>query len=229
MQQLREELLPAGDKLPSAHPLRDELAAILAGRRLVACHAAPAIAQAICAVGIVYLKRAMVDAAVDSVTFSFWRFVGSAPLLLLVACAAPGGAHSISSRDAAWFSLLGVLLVLNQLFANVGVQLAGALIATCMQPTTPVISAAMAVGAGQEQPSLRVAAAIALAVTGAIVVAVGRGDGSSGPRGNVLVGFVCLLINASSFGAYVVCMKAVVHKHGAAVVTGGAQAAGLVV
>jgi len=193
------------------------------------CHAALAVAQAICALGIVYLKTAMNSAVVDSVTFSFWRFVFATPLLL-VAALRDGVPPLPSMRDTAWFAILGTLLVCNQLFANLGVQLAGALIATCMQPTSPVLSAALAVAMGQERLSLVAAGGILLAVSGAIVVAAGRGHDDSEARGStVIVGSACLLFNASSFAAYCVLMKQVVYKHTAAVVTGASQALGTAV
>lgn len=197
---------------------------------LVACHAALALAQIASGVGIVYLKLAMNQAHVDSVSFSFWRFVGATPLLLALAVATRTGPTPQRS-DVAWFALLGVLLVLNQLFANLGVELAGALLATCMQPTSPVLSAAMAVAIGQEQHSLSAVVGIALGVAGAVVVAAGRATAGSsgGDPANVVGGFACLVINTSSFAAYCVCMKAVVITHGAVVITGASHALGLLV
>ena len=229
MQHLREKLLEQSEDgllQRSRSPLRAELSAIARGERPVICHAVLALSQTITALGIVYLKRAMNEAVVDSVTFSFWRFVGATPCLLAVAVVWRQAWVVPSRADLAWFALLGGFLVLNQLFANLGVQLAGAVAATSMQPATPVVSALLAVGMGQERLSTQVVAGIGLAVTGALVVAVGRGDGS-GARGNVPAGFACLSLNTTAFAAYCVCMKKVVHKHGAIAVTGASQALGL--
>ena len=81
MKALQEQLLPGHvPKLAWSQVFLDELSRIAAGERQYACHLAPALAQAICALGIVYLKMAMNEAAVDSITFAFWRFFGATPL-----------------------------------------------------------------------------------------------------------------------------------------------------
>ncbi|KAL1525853.1 hypothetical protein AB1Y20_020686 [Prymnesium parvum] len=195
-------------------------------RWAIAYHASLVAVYAITATGIVYLKLAMSEAVVDSVVFSFWRFVGSSLLLLLAVGISHKGMPRPPRRDLLSFVGLGCLLVLNQLCANLGVQLAGALISTSLQPTTPVLSAAMAVAAGQEKFSPTVLAALLLAVSGAILVALGRGDASS-PGSHVSAGCLFITINTSSFAAYCVLMKPVVREHGAAVVTAAAQASGM--
>lgn len=221
---LREKLL---ERPPDASA--DEFPAISSSRSLFACHAALTLAYAITAIGIVYLKHSMLEATVDSVTFSFWRFAGSTPLLLALAAASHEGGSSLPTvRDLGWFAILGSLLVFNQLFSNLGVNLAGAFIATVMQPFTPVVSAAMAVALGQERLSAPTALAFVLAVAGAVLMAAGRGESaSSRSSGHVAAGFMCLLINTSSFAAYCVLMKVVVHRHGPALLTGAAQAIGM--
>lgn len=232
MERLRDPLLV---QPPASHEKRSswhqELTAIRSGERLLVCHAALVLAYAVTASGIVYLKLSMNVAAVDSVAFSFWRFVGSTPLLLALAAANDGAKPHPTARSLAWLAVLGVLLVLNQLFSNLGVQLAGALIATVMQPFTPVVSAAMAVVVGQERLSVMTAAAFLLAVAGAVIVAAGRGESSRSQRSSthVAAGFVCLLINTSSFAAYCVLMKKVVREHSAAFITGASQAIGMIV
>lgn len=192
----------------------------------LAYHLAPALGQVISALGIVFLKMAMNEAPVDSVAFSFWRFVGATPLL--IAMTIQKGVPIPSARETAWFALLGVLLVGNQLFANLGVQFAGALIATCMQPTSPALSYGMAVVVGQERVTVAAIAGIAISVAGSVVVAAGRGH-NDGVHGSVCLGFVCLLVNSGCFAAYCVCMKLVAHERSAAVViTAASQAFGLV-
>ena len=90
-------------------------------------HGALALAHVIAGIGIVYLRVAMNVATVDSISFTFWRYIGATPLLLAVAAARGGFLGPPTARDAGWFAVLGGLLVLNQLFANYGIQLAGAL------------------------------------------------------------------------------------------------------
>lgn len=221
---LRDALLHAG--LKPAHSNGEECANI-APERHIGCHLALALVQAITAIGIVYLKAVMVEAPVDAITFAFWRFVGATPLLLAISLR--GDLPPLPfARDFAWFAILGTLLVGNQLFSNLGVQLAGALIATCMQPTSPVLSAALAVALGQERLPYIVITGTALSVAGAVIVAAGRGQGAS-IRGTVSVGFGCLVINSFCFAAYVTLMKEVVHKYSTAVVTGASQGLGLLV
>ena len=220
MQTLSKPLLSAAT--PSAHPP-------------LLCHAVLACTQLLSCLGLVYVRTAM-DAAstsFDSVAFIFWRFAGATPLLL-VAASATVGLRRPSLADARSFLALGLFLVCNQLFANLGVLLAGALIAACMQPFAPVLGAALATAVGQERFSVRIAVGLAVAVSGAVVSAAGRVDGDSGRAsgGAIVAGMLCLVVHNFGWAAYVttiVGIKATVARHGSLAVTGMAQLAGLLI
>ena len=81
-----------------------------------------------------------------------------------MAASATVGLRRPSLADACSFLVLGLFLVCNQLFANLGVLLAGALIAACMQPFAPVLGAALATAVGQDRFSARIAVGLAVAV-----------------------------------------------------------------
>ena len=152
---------------------------------------------------------------------------------------APGGGHlhapAVSSAwrvpwpsraEARTLAVLGAFIVCNQLFANLGVQLAGALLATCMQPFSPVMAAGLATAVGQERLTLPIVLGFASAVGGAVAVAAGRarsgggggggggggdvggegdaaGVGGMGGEGALVVGMLCLLLHNAGWAAYV--------------------------
>ena len=63
---------------------------------------------------------------------------------------------------------LGLCLYFNQLFYIIGIDLSGVVVATCMQPTIPVFTAAIAVALHLEAGSAQKFAGIGLAVGGSI-------------------------------------------------------------
>ena len=196
------------------------------------CHAALALSHLLSCSGLIIIRLAMNEAPenYDSVNFIFWRFVGATPLLL-VAVAATSGLPRLSWSEARTFLALGAGIVCNQLFVNLGVQLAGALLATCMQPSSAILAAALAVAVGQERPSIRVAVGLCLAVSGAVTIAAGRskGGGPSGDSGALLLGMLCLVVHAAGWAGYIVGVKAVVSRYSSLAITGAAQAAGLAI
>jgi len=74
-------------------------------------------------------------------------------------------------RDLARVAGLGLCLYFNQLFYIIGIDLSGVVVATCMQPTIPVFTAAIAVALHLEAGSAQKLAGIGLAVGGSICMA----------------------------------------------------------
>jgi len=205
-----------------------------AGGTLWSSYLSLVLVQILSAFGLVYINTAMLeDSSYDGIAFITWRFVGAAPLLVVASAATqPGGfSHGFTISDASRFAVLGLCLVGNQLFANLGVQFAGALVATCLQPFAPVLSAALATALGQERLSWLVVAGLLSAVSGAIVVGLGRAHGGGAADSLVsstsLLGMLFLLIHAASWAAYCVFVKAAVAKFDGLVVTSAALASGL--
>lgn len=69
---------------------------------------------------------------------------------------------------------LGLCLYFNQLFYIIGIDLSGVVVATCMQPTIPVFTAAIAVALHLEAGSAQKFAGIGLAVGGSICMVSGQ-------------------------------------------------------
>lgn len=63
---------------------------------------------------------------------------------------------------------MGICLYLNQLFFILGIDMSGVVVATCMQPTIPVFTAAIAVILQMETGSVQKFAGIGLAVAGSV-------------------------------------------------------------
>ena len=86
---------------------------------------------------------------------------------------------------------LGLCLYFNQLFYIIGIDLSGVVVATCMQPTIPVFTAAIAVMLHLEARSAQKLAGIGLAVGGSICMVssqprrlcMAHAQGQAGPRG----------------------------------------------
>jgi len=89
---------------------------------------------------------------------------------LMLAARTPAG-QLPARRDLARVAGLGLCLYFNQLFYIIGIDLSGVVVATCMQPTIPVFTAAIAVALHLEAGSAQKLAGIGLAVGGSICMA----------------------------------------------------------
>jgi len=78
---------------------------------------------------------------------------------------------------------LGLCLYFNQLFYIIGIDMSGVVVATCMQPTIPVFTAAIAVMLNLEAGSLQKFIGIVLAVGGSICM-VSNSDDPHSLRGH---------------------------------------------
>lgn len=110
-------------------------------------------------------------------------------------------------RDHVWLiglSLLGITI--NQTLFLLGLRLTSPVSAALLSVTIPVFTAALAVLARQEKPSLRLAAGLALALSGALVLT----GVSDLDRGAALV-----LVNSLSYALYLVVGRRVIQRLGA--------------
>lgn len=116
--------------------------------------------------------------------------------------------------------LLGACLFASQLLYMLGIELSGVVVATCIQPAIPVLTALLGVGLGLEGASPRKLAGIALSVLGAVAMVfggaaaggsveggAGAGGGVAKHAGSMLRGNACLLGNTAAMAVYYVAAK----------------------
>ena len=134
------------------------------------------------------------------------RMLGAAAFFQLFT-RATGTLRPTTARDQwvlAGLSILGISL--NQTLFLLGLRLTTPMTASLVGVTIPVIAAAMAVGAGQERPSWRLAAGLASSIGGvACLTGVGRVD----------VGGLVVLANSVSYAAYIVYSRKTIRRLGA--------------
>lgn len=191
----------------------------------------------------VYLKRCLqvVDAtkagAFHPIIYAFLREAVAGPILWLLSYAITGArcVHTIwltrhppgkllpAKPDYLQVTLLGAFLYLNQLFFILGIALSGVVVATCIQPVIPVLTAAMAVSMGMESGSLQKFVGIGLAVGGSVAMVLGgistASHHSAAESRNLLTGNLCLMANTVSMSLYYLNAKKLVQRYSPAAVT----------
>lgn len=193
------------------------------------CHGALLLAQASFVMGAVYFRAIMqhlppdVAAAVSPLKFVFCRCALATPILLIAAATMTG--HWTPHRQhMPRIALLGLFLFLNQGLFIVGLQHAGALLASCLQPAIPTFTHVLAVALGLERCTWMGSAGVVMAMLGAAcMVRVAawpykrarmsaqtlRNAGASNathPTGTTF-GIYCLLGNTAAMAAYIVTAK----------------------
>jgi drug/metabolite transporter (DMT)-like permease len=134
------------------------------------------------------------------------RMLGAA-LFFQAFTRATGLLRATSARDRAALAGLSVLgIVLNQTLFLLGLRFTQPTTASLLGVTIPVISAALAVGIGQERMSARLGAGLALAVGGVLAL--------TGVH-SVDVGALLVLGNSVSYAAYIVFSRGIIQRLGA--------------
>ncbi|CAD7703401.1 unnamed protein product [Ostreobium quekettii] len=182
------------------------------------CRMALATVQISFALGAVYFKLVVEheDARhrLNPVLFAFVREAVAGSVMCLLAYATTGARPKRS--DVPTLAVLGALLYCNQLFYILGMEMSGVVVACCMQPVIPVLTAALAVGMGKEEPSVRKLSGIFLASSGAVLMVLG---GYGGPEDSVddrqraLEGNLLLALNVVSMSLYYVLAKPILAVH----------------
>lgn len=111
--------------------------------------------------------------------------------------------------ELALLALLG--LVANQVLFLYGLQRTSAIEGTLMIATIPVVTVLYAVLSGRERGRLTLWLGLALALGGALTVALSRGGTTQGAH---LVGDLLVLANCASYGAYLVRARDAVARFG---------------
>lgn len=192
-----------------------------------------------------YLKRCLqvVDAtnagAFHPIIYAFIREAVAGPILWLLAYMVTGlplrlcdpppapptntGKLLPAKADYLQVALLGSFLYLNQLFFILGIALSGVVVATCIQPVIPVLTAAIAVSMGMESGSMQKFVGIGLAVAGSVAMVLGgistASHHSAAESRNLLTGNLCLMANTVSMSLYYLNAKKLVQRYSPAAVT----------
>lgn len=152
------------------------------------------------------------------IVYAFFREISAAPVLFLLSVATLG--YRLPQRgDAVKVFGLGLCMFLSQLLYIMGVDMAGVLMASCIQPSVPVFTVMLALFLGSETGSARKMVGILLAVLGAMCMVVGSihdaKDGASGVGTSPYLGDVCILVNAIAMAVYYLLAKKLVAKYSA--------------
>lgn len=182
------------------------------------CQLVVAAVQVSFVIGSVYLKasfKRVQGLHFHPTIFAFTREAIAGPILCTIAYACT---RELPKRqDMTGMFGLGVCLFLNQLFYILGIDMAGVMIATCIQPSIPVITVCLSVILGLEAGSAAKILGIITAVTGSMCMVVGGVlKGHSNPTAigsNIMLGNMCLLANTVAMAMYYILAKQLVTKY----------------
>jgi drug/metabolite transporter (DMT)-like permease len=107
----------------------------------------------------------------------FWRFVFAAPLLLLLSGTAGDG----PGRPRPVMLLAGALIATDLAFWHYGIVLTSVANATVLSNLTPIVVTFAVWVMTRERPSGLFSVALALAISGAVTMALAKGGGGRGP------------------------------------------------
>ncbi|KAK9845426.1 hypothetical protein WJX81_006144 [Elliptochloris bilobata] len=181
------------------------------------CQVALAGTQLAFCVGSVYLKnnlRSLDHGQVfHPIIYALAREAIAAPIMCGIAYSSTR--QLPARKDLLRVAALGLCLYFNQLFYIIGIDLSGVVVATCMQPTIPVFTAAIAVALHLEAGSAQKFAGIGLAVGGSICMVLGGVGGHHSPAEgrNMGLGNLCLLLNTLAMALYYLTAKQLVGQY----------------
>lgn len=150
----------------------------------------------------------------NPIVYAFYREASAAPLLFLLSVLTVGYRLPLR-KDAMSVFFLGFFMFVSQLLYIMGVDMAGVLMASCVQPSVPVFTVMIGVMLGAEKGSMRKVIGIMFAVMGAISMVVGSVGGAEASGGNLLLGDLCILVNALAMAAYYLLAKKLVTNYSA--------------
>ena len=109
------------------------------------------------------------------------------------------------------FLAAGFCFFLNQALFIVGVDISGVVVASCIQPSQPIVTLAIAVLVGQERLDTNKCVGLGFAVFGAVWVVAGdmlmTGKSAAEAGKNSVVGDLCLIANCVAMGLCYVLVK----------------------
>jgi drug/metabolite transporter (DMT)-like permease len=173
---------------------------VTADRRLEHRRALQALTAGACVIGAAGILVRLAD--VGPAAAGAWRLLFALPVLAALATRTSGGTGG-PSRLAA---LAGVAFALDLGFWHYGLAHTSVAKATVLTNLTPVVVAAVAWLAFGQRPTRVFLAAVALAVSGAWIMAAARGSGTVGP--NPLLGDVLSTTTALWYALYFLAMSA---------------------
>lgn len=139
----------------------------------------------------------------------FWRLLLPIPVLVLLLARQAGGIEPARRQADGWpwrtGLLAGLLFAGDMAFWNYGVRLTSVTNSTVLTNLTPVIVTAGAWFLFRERPRASFLAALALALSGAFVMATAKGSGGTGS--NPPLGDLLSLITAFWYGAYFLAVR----------------------
>lgn len=131
---------------------------------------------------------------------AFWRLAFAAPLLALLAFRPGASEAGQSVRPNIWAAGAGVMFALDLSFWHYGLRLTSVANATVLTNLTPVVVTVAAWIVFRERPRRLFVAALALAIGGAVVMAMAKGSGGQGA--NPPLGDTLSVITALWYGGY---------------------------
>ena len=186
--------------------------------------------------GAILLKAGMKDVdkargeVFSPIVYAFYREASAGPLLFLLSVVTVGYRLPLR-KDAMSVFFLGLCMFVSQLLYIIGVDMAGVLMASCVQPSVPVFTVMIGVMIGAERGSARKVVGILLAVLGAICMVAGSvgsgeetGSGQDGNASRYLMGSLCIVANAIAMAVYYLLAKRLVASYSAVHVAAWAYA-----
>lgn len=163
----------------------------------------------------------------NPIIFAFAREALAAPVLYVAGYRL--SRRALPAREDALASAgLGFFLFLSQLMFIAGIELSGVVLATCIQPVIPVLTALLSIVLGAETARPAKLVGIALSVAGAICMVAGGASGSQPVEGKsahaAALGKVCLALNVVGMASYYVIGKRIVSRYHAVSVASWAYA-----
>jgi drug/metabolite transporter (DMT)-like permease len=122
------------------------------------------------------------------------------------------GNGGIKKKDIPAFLLCAVAgVAINQLLFMKGLTLTYSIHASLLMLTTPVIITIIAAWLLKEMPGVNKFLGLVLAIAGALVLIVSKGNAGSGQ--NIMLGDIFIIINAISYSFYFVLVKPLIDKY----------------
>ena len=184
-------------------------------------------------IGSIYLKGSLEWVNTDRgerfnpLVYAFLREISAGPLLYALAFWLTG-VYLPMREDMPRVLALGAAMFASQLFYIKGIQLSGVIVATCLQPTIPVMVSMMALTLGMETANPKKLIGIFLAALGAICMVLGNALSSNDSskdddapiqvadetaHSRIVLGNSFLIINTMAMAMYYIISKRLVTKY----------------
>lgn len=144
---------------------------------------------------------------------AFWRLLFAAPLLAALAFRPGAGRSGESAAPNRWAVAAGVFFALDLGFWHYGLRLTSVANATVLTNLTPVVVTVAAWLLFRERPRRLFLAALALAIGGAVVMALAEGSGGRGT--NPPLGDALSTLTALWYGGYFLMVRRAREHHSA--------------